>query len=172
MRFEPARWKIAIWMGICAAIVGVGIWVITLGDEFTALLGLLVTILFAFPLLYFVVQFIHPLEWWELTPEGITSYALGRPVTTRWDDIEDIAFWPYGRLGQKRILIKTTSGKQQAQTDKNAARKADIQGGYHVMIQASQFSISAEDFYNLLHHYWQDKEAREKLKMQEAAPLA
>ncbi len=172
MRFEPARWKLAIWILICVGIVSIGIGVISLGDEFTALLGLLVAILFAFPLLYFVAQFIHPLEWWELTPEGITSYALGRPLTTRWDDIEDIAFWPYGRLGQKRVLIKTRSGRQQAQTDKTAARKATMQAGYHVMIQASQFSIPAEDFYNLLHHYWKDEEARARLRVQEAAPLA
>jgi|GEM_PF-2340584 len=163
MRLEPARWKTAIWILTCAFIVAIGIWVISLGDEFTALLGLVVAVMFGFPLLYFLVQFIHPLEWWELTPEGITSHALGRPVTIRWDDIEEMTFWRYGRLGQKRVFLKTHSGRQQAQNNKMLARKAEVQGGFHVMIQASQFSMSAEDFFNLLQRYWKDEEARSKL---------
>lgn len=165
MVLRPSRRKTALWILICAGIVALSIAIIDSGDSFAAPLGLLIAVLFGLPLLYFIVQFIYPLEWWELTPAGITSHAFGRPVTTQWNDIEEMTFWRYGRLGQRRIFIKTRSGQQRETTDKMFARQVKTQNGYHVIMQASQFSMSAEDLFNLLHRYWKDEEARQRLKI-------
>jgi hypothetical protein len=162
MQLRPARWKTSIWLLICAAIVALSILVITI-DPANAWIGLIIAVPFGCSLLYLLVQLIYPLEWWELTPEGITSHALGKPLTTRWDDIEELAFWRYGKLGQKRIYIKTRSGLLQEQRDKLAARKALSQGGYHVVLPASQFSFPAETYFQMLQRYWKEQEARKEL---------
>lgn len=172
MRLRPSRRKTAIWIIVCAGIVALSVAIINSGDSFSAPFGLLVAILFGFPLLYFIVQFFYPLEWWELTPEGISSHAFGRSLTTRWSDIEEMTFWRYGRLGQRRIFIKTRSGRQREVSDKMFARQVKTQSGYHVVVPASQFSMSAEDFFDLLHHYWKDEEARQRLTAGGAAPVS
>ncbi len=159
-----------MWLLICAGVVALSLWVITLGS-FSAWVGLIIFVPFGFTTLYLLVQLIHPLEWWELTPEGITSHALGKPVTTRWDDIEELAFARYGRLGQKRIYIKTRSGRLREREDIWFARKAQTQGGYHVIMPASQFSISAEAFFHLLQRYWKEKDARNELAAKEPTAL-
>jgi len=162
MQLRPSRRKTSRLLLICAAIVALSIWVITLGPQ-VAWIGLIIAVLFGCSLLYLIAQLIHPLEWWELTPEGITSHALGKPLTTRWDDIEELAFYRYGRLGQKRIYVKTRSGRLQEQRDTLAARKAITQNGYHVILPASQFSLSAEDYFQMLQRYWKEREARQEL---------
>jgi hypothetical protein len=164
MILRPARRKTGMWILVCAGIVALSIAIIDSGDSFAAPLGLLVAVLFGFPLLYFIVEFIHPLEWWELTPTGITSHAFGRSLTTQWSDIEEMTFWRYGRLGQRRIFLKTRSGQQREASDKMYARQVKTQQGYHVIVPASQFSMSAEEFFSMLHHYWKDEEARQRLK--------
>jgi hypothetical protein len=163
MQLRPSRKKIGTRALLCAAIVTLGIWGLFSSDSFSALLGLLVAVVFGFSLLYLLIEFIHPIEWWELTPEGITSHALGKPLTTRWDDLEELAFWRYGRLGQKKVFIKTRSGRLLAAREPMFARKAQTQGGYHVSITASQFSIPPEEFFDLLQHYWKDEGARAEL---------
>lgn len=168
MQLRPSRWKTTIWLLICAAIVALSIGVITL-DQANAWIGLIIGIPFSCTLLYLAVQLIYPLEWWELTPEGITSHALGKPATTRWDDIEELAFWRYGRLGQKKIYIKTHSGLMRERQDTWAARKAISQGGYHVILPASQFSFSAETYFQMLQRYWKEQEARKELAPRAAA---
>lgn len=150
-------------MLLCAAIAGLGAWFTFVTDSFPAVLGLLMAVFFGLSLLYLIVEFIHPIEWWELTPEGITSHALGKPLTTRWDDLEEIALWRYGRLGQKKVYLKTRSGRLREAREPMFARKVKTQGGYHVVIPASQFSISAEEFFHLLERYWKDEGARARL---------
>lgn len=162
MQLRPSRAKTSIWLLICAAIVAFSIWVISF-DPSNAWVGLIIAVMFGFPMLYLLMQMVYPLEWWELTPEGITSHALGKPVTTPWDDIEELAFWRFGRFNQKKIYIKTRSGRLKEQTDPWAARKAKTQEGYHVILPASQFSISAEDYFQLLQRYWKEQEARKEL---------
>lgn len=162
MQLRPSRVKTSIWLAICAAIVAFSVWVITF-DPINAWIGLIIAVLFGFPMLYLLVQLVYPLEWWELTPEGITSHALGKPLTTPWEDIEELAFWRFGRFNQKKIYIKTRSGRLQAETDKWAARKAETQSGYHVILPASQFTISPEAYFQLLQRYWKEQEARKEL---------
>lgn len=162
MQLRPSRVKTGIWLAVCAAIVAFSVWVISF-DPINAWIGLIIAVLFGFPMLYLLVQLVYPLEWWELTPEGITSHALGKPLTTPWDDIEELAFWRFGRFNQKKIYIKTRSGRLQEQTDKWAARKVQTQAGYHIILPASQFSISAEAYFQLLQRYWKEQEARREL---------
>jgi hypothetical protein len=163
MQLRPARKKIGARLLMCAVIVGLGIWFTVGTESFPALLGLLMAVFFGLSLLYLVVEFIHPIEWWELTPEGITSHALGKPLTTRWDDLEEIALWRYGRLGEKRVYLKTRSGRLREAREPMFARKVKTQSGYHVVITASQFSIPAEEFFHLLERCWKDKGARARL---------
>lgn len=163
MRLRPSRRKTGIWIIVCAGIVALSVAIITSGDQLGSSLGLLMAIIFGLSLLVLIIQFIHPYETWELTPQGITSRAFGRSLTTRWDDIEEMTFWRYGRLGQRRIFIKTTSGRQREASDKLFARQVKAQNGYHVIVPASQFSISAEEFFDLLHRYWKDEGARQRL---------
>jgi hypothetical protein len=171
MQLRPSRKKVGARLLLCAALVALGAWFTIATDSFPALLGLLMAVFFGFSLLYLIVEFIHPIEWWELTPEGITSHALGKPLTTRWDDLEEIAFWRYGRLGEKRVYLKTRSGRLREAREPMFARKAKTQAGYHVVIRASQFSISAEEFFHLLQRYWKDEGARARLAPGSAASL-
>ena len=163
MQLRPSRKKIGARLLICATIAALGAWFTIVTDSLPALLGLMMAVFFGLSLLYLLVEFIHPIEWWELTPEGITSHALGKPLTTRWDDLEEIALWRYGRLGQKRVYLKTRSGRLREAREPMFARKVKTQAGYHTVITASQFSITADEFFHLLQRYWKDEGARSRL---------
>ncbi|HEY7122316.1 MAG TPA: STM3941 family protein [Ktedonobacterales bacterium] len=169
MQLRPSRKKIGVRLLICAAIAGLGAWFTIATDSLPALLGLVMAIFFGLSLLYLLAEFIHPIEWWELTPEGITSHALGKPLTTRWDDLEEIALWRYGRLGQKRVYLKTRSGRLREAREPMFARKVRTQSGYHAIITASQFSITADEFFHLLQRYWKDEGARARLASGESS---
>ena len=163
MRLRPSRRKAIIRILICAAVVGLSIAISSSGDAFSAPLGLLMAAIFGLSLLILIIQFIHPWESWALTPQGITSRAFGRSLTTHWNDIEEMTFWRYGHLGQRRIFLKTISGRQREASDKLFARQVQRQNGYHVILPASQFSMPAEEFFDLLHRYWKDEGARQRL---------
>ncbi len=163
MQLRPSRKKMSVRLLICVALTVLGLWATFITDSLPALLGLVMAGFFGLSALYLLVDIIHPIEWWELTPEGITSHALGKPLTTRWDDLEEIALWRYGRLGQKKVYLKTRSGRLREAREPMFARKVKTQGGYHVVITASQFSLSAEEFFHLLERCWKDESARARL---------
>jgi hypothetical protein len=170
MQLRPSYKKLSVKALLCAAIAALGFWATFSSDSFNALLGLVVVVFFGFTLLYLLITLIRPIERWELTPAGITSHAFGKTLTIRWDDLEELAFWRYGRLGEKKVYIKTRPGRQRAAREPMYERRVKAQSGYHEVIVASQFSLPAEEFFELLQHYWKDEAARAELASG-AAPL-